>query len=108
MRKAKVLYNGELAGELTEYDRLNFSFEYNESYYNDPKKPSISLTLPKSKIAYQSKHLFPFFANLISEGVNKKLQCNRLKLDENDDFGLLLATAKNDTIGAITIKAVKE
>ena len=28
------------------------------------------------------------------------------KIDENDDFGLLLATAYNDTIGAITVKNI--
>ncbi|MEE1119243.1 MAG: phosphatidylinositol kinase, partial [Bacteroidales bacterium] len=30
--------------------------------------------------------------------------CRTLKIDENDSFGLLLATAKYDTIGAITIQ----
>ncbi len=108
MRKAHVLYNGELAGELMEHDKSNYNFEYSESYFNSLNKPAISLTLPKEKKIYQSKYLFPFFTNLLSEGVNKKLQCNRLKIDENDDFGLLLATAKNDTIGAITIAAISE
>lgn len=108
MRKAKVLHNGELAGVLTELDRTNYTFEYNENYFNNANSPAISLTLPKSKRSYLSKYLFPFFTNLLSEGVNKKLQCNRLKIDENDDFGLLLATANNDTIGAITLKAITE
>jgi serine/threonine-protein kinase HipA len=31
----------------------------------------------------------------------------QLKIDENDDFGLLLATAQNDTIGAITVKPME-
>ena len=41
---------------------------------------------------------------MLSEGANKALQCLTLKIDENDAFGLLLATADNDTIGAITVK----
>ena len=45
-----------------------------------------------------------FFYNMLSEGANKALQCTTLKIDENDAFGLLLATADNDTIGAITVK----
>jgi len=41
---------------------------------------------------------------MISEGFNRKLQCQLLRIDEKDYFGLLLATAQYDTIGAITIK----
>ena len=41
---------------------------------------------------------------MLSEGANKALQCTTLKIDENDAFGLLIATATNDTIGAITVE----
>ena len=41
---------------------------------------------------------------MLSEGVNRKLQCTQLRIDEEDNFGLLLATAQFDTIGAITVK----
>jgi serine/threonine-protein kinase HipA len=41
---------------------------------------------------------------MLSEGVNRKLQCRTLKIDEADDFGLLEATAQYDTIGAVTVK----
>jgi serine/threonine-protein kinase HipA len=41
---------------------------------------------------------------MLSEGVNRKLQCTQLRIDETDNFGLLLATAQFDTIGAITVK----
>jgi serine/threonine-protein kinase HipA len=41
---------------------------------------------------------------MLSEGVNRKLQCLLLKIDENDSFGLLAQTSQFDTIGAITIK----
>jgi serine/threonine-protein kinase HipA len=43
---------------------------------------------------------------MLSEGANKAVQCQTLKIDEDDAFGLLLATAWNDTIGAITIKKI--
>jgi serine/threonine-protein kinase HipA len=36
------------------------------------------------------------------------LQTRQLKIDEKDYFGLLLGTAKTDTIGAITISEIKE
>ncbi|MCF6358276.1 MAG: HipA N-terminal domain-containing protein, partial [Draconibacterium sp.] len=76
-------------------------------WFSNDKLPAISLTLPKSQKAFQSNHLFPFFFNLLSEGVNKELQCRQLKIDEEDYFGLLLATASKDTIGAITISPIE-
>lgn len=72
----------------------------------DDKKPAISLTLPKSQKEYRSEFLFPFFFNMLSEGANRKLQCIQLRIDEEDHFGLLAATAQYDTIGAITVKPI--
>jgi serine/threonine-protein kinase HipA len=108
MRKAGVYRNGEFAGTLTEENRNSYIFEYDEIYYSDSSKPSVSLTLPKTNRIYKSTFLFPFFYNMVSEGVNKKLQSMRLKIDENDNFGLLLAVAQYDTIGAITIKPLEK
>jgi len=51
-----------------------------------------------------SEILFPFFYNMLSEGVNRKLQSMLLKIDENDHFGLLAKTSEYDTIGAVTLK----
>ena len=55
---------------------------------------------------YRSSHLFPYFFNMLSEGANRQTQSQLLHIDENDDFGILLATAQEDTIGAVTIKPV--
>ena len=106
MRQAQVLRNKELAGILIEETTNRYLFRYDDAWYEDPTKPAISLTLPKTSKEYRSKGLFPFFFNLLSEGVNRKLQSKQLKIDENDNFGLLLATAQYDTIGAVTIKPV--
>jgi HipA-like protein len=104
MRKLVVYRNQEYAGTLIEESRDQFVFEYDPVYYADSTKPAISLTLPKSQQAYSSEVLFPFFFNMLSEGVNRQLQCRLLKIDENDNFGLLSATAQFDTIGAVTLK----
>ena len=45
---------------------------------------------------------------MISEGFNRKLQSKSLRIDEKDYFGFLLATARYDAIGAITINPVLE
>lgn len=107
MRKAEIYRNGVLAGVLTEIDSGSYVFTYDASYFNDNSKPGISLTLPKKQLEYTSEHLFPFFYNMLSEGTNKEVQSKQLKIDENDFFGLLLATAQFDTIGAITVKQIK-
>lgn len=104
MRAAEVLINGMLAGIITETDDGKYLFQYDDAYLLDSKNRAISLSFPKRKEAFVADELFPFFFNMLSEGSNKALQCMTLKIDENDAFGLLLATAGNDTIGAITVK----
>jgi HipA-like protein len=107
MRKAEVYRNGELAGTLIEENRNSYIFKYDGAYFSDDRKSAISLTLPKTHQKFKSEFLFPFFFNMLSEGVNRKLQSTQLKIDENDNFGLLMATAQFDTIGAITVKPLK-
>jgi serine/threonine-protein kinase HipA len=106
MRSVEVYRNRELAGVLTEENTKSYSFQYTDQYYTDPAKTAVSLTLPKSQQEYRADHLFPFFFNMLSEGVNRQLQSRALKIDEADDFGLLAATARYDTIGAITVKPI--
>jgi serine/threonine-protein kinase HipA len=56
---------------------------------------------------FQSSTLFPFFFNLIPEGVNKRLICTKKRIDFNDYFGILLEVAGGDTIGAVKIIKMK-
>lgn len=103
MQKGTVYNNGEIAGDIEKADG-KYIFRYEESYFSNPGKQAISLTFPKEKQEYTSDVLFPFFYGLLSEGVNKDLQCRLLKIDEADDFTRLLKTTGEDTIGAITVK----
>ena len=107
MRRAEVYRNGVLAGTLTETDNRTFEFRYNPIYFNDNTKPGISLTLPKKQMVYTADRLFPFFYNMLSEGANRSVQLRQLKIDKKDFFGLLMATARYDTTGAITIKRIE-
>jgi HipA-like protein len=108
MAKGAVYNNGLVAGHLEKKRSDEYIFIYDNSYFSDPSKPSISLSLPKENREHQSKVLFPFFFGLLSEGVNKDIQCRLLKIDENDDFTRLLKTAGDDTIGAITVKEIND
>ena len=106
MRKAEIYRNSFFAGILTETESGKYVFTYDTLYFNDKTKPGISLTLPKRQLEYTSEYLFPFFFNMLSEGTNRVVQTKLLKIDENDFFGLLVATAKYDTIGAITVRQI--
>jgi len=106
MRATEIYHNGMFAGILTEENRRQFVFKYDDNYFIDESKPAISLTLPKTKKEYRSEFLFPFFFNMLSEGANRKLQSKLLRIDEDDSFGLLMAIAQKDTVGAITVKPI--
>ena len=108
MRSLEVYRNGIFAGHLIEENRTHYIFRYDERYYLDDSFPAISLTLPKTQQEYQSEFLFPFFFNMLSEGVNRDLQSILLRIDEEDNFGLLAATAQVDSIGAVTVKPIPE
>jgi len=103
MRQAKILSKDEEAGMLIQHDDGSFTFRYQDAWMIDSTKTGISLTLPKIKQEYHSKFLFPFFYNMLPEGSNKQVICKHNRLDSNDDFGLLIITAKNDSIGAVRV-----
>lgn len=103
MRQGIVYLNKERVGIITELSSNEYKFRYDDEYFNDPSKPSISLTLTKQQQEYTSHYLFPFFANMLSEGHNRLVQARLLKIDEKMIW-YLLATAHTDTAGAVTIK----
>jgi HipA-like protein len=106
VRKAEIYNNGVLAGILEKSDRQHYIFRYDDDYFSNPACNAISLSMPKTQQEYRSHFLFPFFFGLLSEGVNRQTQCRLLRIDENDHFSLLLATAQSDTIGSITVKEI--
>lgn len=92
-----------LAGEIG-FDGQNYFFLYDEIFLASKNSQAISLTLPKQEKPFISKHLHPFFSNLLAEGNLKELQCKKLKIDKADEFTRLLKTATDDTIGTVTIR----
>jgi len=108
MRKAKILYKEEDAGLLMQHDDGSFTFRYHTNWLSDSNKPSISLTFPKIVQEFHSKFLFPFFYNMLPEGSNKQVVCKHNRIDENDYFGLLMTSAKHDSIGAVRVIKIKE
>lgn len=108
MSKLAVYTKGIYAGELEKKSSKNYVFTYDEAYRTDSGCPAVSLNMPKSQRIYESEQLFPVFANMLAEGYNRRLQSRVMRIDEDDDFALLAATAQYDTIGAITVKPIAE
>lgn len=104
-RKLLVYSNKILAGTLTQLSSKAYEFAYDADFCKDNHSP-ISPTLPLTTEVYRSAHLFPFFANLLPEGANKRSICHRLHIDEHDYFSLLASFAGKDFIGHISIAAL--
>lgn len=98
-RKARIYYNGRLAGQLAETEE-GYEFTYDESYLAGGTP--ISFTLPLRQAPFVSARLPGFFENLVAEGWLRKLQSQAQKIDESDRFGLLLRNGR-DLVGAVTV-----
>lgn len=104
MRQVDVYVNNLKAGVLTEmHPGRGYSFNYDPLYLSSDA-PSISVSLSKRSASYESSSLFPFFANMIPEGANRKVICRLYRIDEHDLFGILAAMAGKDFIGGVHIK----
>lgn len=84
-----------------------YSFKYDPDYLASDTPP-ISVTMPRRDDGYESPSLFPFFANMIPEGANRKVICRTFRIDEHDLFGILSAMAGKDFIGGVHIKTTAE
>lgn len=101
MKRGYVYQRGVLAGCL-EWDGERYRFVYETGYLEREGAPPVSLTLPRRAEPYVSEELFAFFFGLLSEGSTRQIQCRVLRIDERDDFELLLQTGL-DTVGSVAI-----
>ena len=100
-KKALVYFNDLLAGTLVK-NRDGYEFMYDDKYISQPNVKPLSKTMPVSQKKYFSDKLFPFFENLLPEGVLLELIVTKLKIDKNNKFELLLRLGQ-DTVGAVSI-----
>lgn len=100
MRSARILFKGREAGVLYETPRGGSRFVYASDWNG-----SIGCSLP----AHEREHgwsagLHPFFQHLGPEGWLREKQARLGRLQEEDDFGLLIRYGR-DCIGAVSIVA---
>lgn len=102
MRVAKIFVGSIFAGMLIETLEGKYQFQYDATYYQNPKNNPISLTLPKRASPYISKDLFPFFDGLIPEGWLLEIGIQNWKINPRDRMGLLVHLCK-DCIGNVSV-----
>lgn len=106
MRRAKIYYQSQLAGVLSEED-TGYRFVYDNDYLRQPCAIPVSLTMPLSQKEFESNVLFPFFDGLIPEGWLLDISVQNWKLDPRDRMGLLM-TCCRDCIGAVSVEPFEE
>lgn len=106
MKSAKILRNTQEVGVLAKLDDGTYTFQYLQTYLDNPEAKNISVNFPLQPEAFKSKYLFAFFFNMLSEGNVKKAQCRNMRIDEDDSFTRLLKTAKDDVVGSITVEEI--
>ncbi len=105
MRKAKVFYNDNLAGILTENNEGEYIFQYDTEYIKNHSEDFITFTMPVREEPYKENRLFPYFEGLIPEGWLLDIASNSWKINKNDRMGLLLACCRN-CIGAVSVEQI--
>ena len=102
-RQGLVLFDGRPVGTLEESeDRRFVMFRYDPAYLAEPDAVPVSLRLPLSPDPVETWGLHPFFRNLLPEGWLRALSVAKLRVAEDDEFGMLLATGA-DCAGAVEI-----
>jgi serine/threonine-protein kinase HipA len=102
MRQAKVYYNENLAGIITENNEGEYVFQYDSEYIEKHPQDFVTFTMPVTEKLYTSKILFPFFEGLIPEGWLLDIASQSWRINKNDRMGLLLACCQN-CIGAVSV-----
>ena len=102
MKCVTVYVKGVPAGVLARFRRGGYEFRYTRQY-RESSRPSVAFSLPKRRAVHRSNVLFPFFYGLLAEGVQKRLQCRTMRIDEKDHFTRLSETCREGVIGAVYV-----
>lgn len=102
--KAGIVYFRDMPAGVLAKDRDGYAFRYAHAYLENASMPPVSLTIPKRGRTFRSKILFPFFFGLLTEGVQKDIQCRTMKIDERDYFTRLVRTSKYGAAGAVHVR----
>jgi serine/threonine-protein kinase HipA len=102
MTKLNVFYEEKKVGELKRDEELTFSFNYENSWLNDPKSFALSIALPLSPETFGNKKTLSFFENLLPEGEVREAIARAHNIESDFDF---LKEFGEDCAGAVIVSA---
>lgn len=105
-RVAIVRLDGRPVGQIRE-TAAGCAFTYDAAWLGRADAVPVSLTMPLSRVPYETVGLHPFFENLLPEGWLLEIATSKLKIARDDAFGLLVALCA-DCVGAVEILAADE
>ena len=100
-RTLDVYLHGRLAGRLTQDDSGEMTFNYAESWLNDPAAIPLSQSLPLRKERYTRRACRGYFAGVLPEGDNRALIAKNMGISANNDFSMLEQIG-GECAGAVT------
>lgn len=100
MKKLNVFFESHKVGELKRDEELIYSFVYDSTWLNHPKKFPLSLVMPLEEKEFGNKVTLSFFENLLPEGDVRETLSKARHI--NGDFEFLKEFGK-DCAGAIII-----
>ena len=96
-----IVYFGDRRAGLVEETESGCRFTYDPGYLRDGSPISSSLPLQEEPLT--SEGLFSFFRGLLPEGWYREVASRTLKIDQRDEFGLLVGTCA-DCVGAVSVR----
>lgn len=97
-----VWWDGARVGVLRIDEHGDLAFAYDADWLADPRKPAISVSLPKRAEPFDRRKTRPFFAGLLPEEGQREAAARALGVSARNDFRLLERLG-GDVAGALTL-----
>lgn len=100
-RELDVYIHQQMAGHLIQDDHGQMTYEYSESWLNNPNAIALSYSLPLKNEPYTRKECRGYFAGILPEEDKRKTIAKNLGISANNDFAMLEQIG-GECAGAVT------
>jgi len=101
-RSLSVWWDGARVGALQIDPHGDLGFIYDRNWLADPRRPAVSISLPKREAPFDRRETRPFFAGLLPEEGQREAVAHALGVSKANDFRLLERLG-GDVAGALTL-----
>ena len=103
-RELDVYLDQNLIGKLAQDSHGETTFQYHESWIDDPQAVALSQSLPLRKQEYTRRECIGFFNGILPEGINREIAAKNVGVSAKNDVALLEQIG-GECAGAITFLA---